>query len=157
MRDTLFGGLGGAGGLGASARPAHKLFVFVKAHANNAIVQVAGPGGATLPGGTFSGGALKFKGANRAGHEAGYQCAARALRRVEEAVQQVGNEARLSAQSPPPVHVEVRFNGFGKGRDAFMSALTLSEGEAVRPLVVRMVDCTPIKIGGTRAKKERRR
>ena len=52
--------------------------------------------------------------------------------------------------------LEVLFNGFGQGRDAMYRALMSDEGAAVRQLVSRLTDTTPIKIGGTRAKKARR-
>jgi len=50
----------------------------------------------------------------------------------------------------------VLFSGFGQGRDAVFKALMTSEGDDVRPYVLRVTDNTPIKIGGTRAKKTRR-
>jgi small subunit ribosomal protein S11 len=55
-----------------------------------------------------------------------------------------------------PLALEVFFKGFGQGRDALQKALATSEGDAVRPLVITVTDRTPIKIGGTRAKKMRR-
>jgi len=51
---------------------------------------------------------------------------------------------------------EVLFKGFGQGREAVFKALMTSEGDDVRPFVARVTDNTPIKIGGTRAKKTRR-
>jgi small subunit ribosomal protein S11 len=54
------------------------------------------------------------------------------------------------------VRFEVLFKGFGRGREAVYKALMTSEGDDVRPFITRVTDNTPIKIGGTRAKKTRR-
>jgi len=56
----------------------------------------------------------------------------------------------------PGARFEFMFRGFGQGRDAVFKALMTSEGDDVRPFVNRVTDNTPIKIGGTRAKKTRR-
>ena len=55
-----------------------------------------------------------------------------------------------------PFSLEIIFKGFGQGREAMQKALLASEGEKVRPFVARLTDHTPVKIGGTRAKKARR-
>ena len=53
-------------------------------------------------------------------------------------------------------NLELLFKGFGQGRDALQKALLTVEGENIRNLIIRLTDRTPIKIGGTRAKKARR-
>ncbi|KAG6843311.1 hypothetical protein H0H87_005964 [Tephrocybe sp. NHM501043] len=92
----------------------------------------------------FSGGSCGFKKVQRSSYEAGYQCAVRMFREIENAA-----KAR-------DFDLHLYFKGFGQGRDAMHRALLTSEGEAVRGLVTRITDKTPIKIGGTRAKKARR-
>ncbi|KAG6886082.1 hypothetical protein C0993_004072 [Termitomyces sp. T159_Od127] len=91
-----------------------------------------------------SGGTCGFKKVNRSSYEAGYQCAVRMFKTIE----QLRNKKRLQ--------IALYFKGFGQGRDAMQKALMTSEGDRVRELVVSITDRTPIKIGGTRAKKARR-
>ncbi|EGO01658.1 hypothetical protein SERLA73DRAFT_48989 [Serpula lacrymans var. lacrymans S7.3] len=117
-------------------------YLYVHSSRNNTIVTFTRPDGGTLK--WWSGGSCGFKKANRAGYEAGYQCAVRAFAKIVE-------EAKST-----PLTVGLRFKGFGQGREALYKALMASEGEAVRPLVVEVEDRTPIKIGGTRSKKTRR-
>ncbi|KAG5646432.1 hypothetical protein DXG03_003482 [Asterophora parasitica] len=95
---------------------------------------------------SFTGGSCGFKKANRASYEAGYQCAVRMFKEIE----------RLVEKEKRDFVVDLYFNGFGQGRDAMHRALLTTEGEKLRPLVVSLTDRTPIKIGGTRAKKARR-
>jgi small subunit ribosomal protein S11 len=125
----------------------------VRCTSNNAHMSLAKANGEFFRNSVFSGGACGFKGANRNGYEAGYQCASRLFKRVDEAMQAhyESEEARRN------IDIKVIFKGFGKGRDAFLSALTMSEGEKIRTLVKTLVDATPIKIGGTRSKKMKRR
>ncbi|KAF8204930.1 hypothetical protein BJ912DRAFT_840834 [Pholiota molesta] len=52
--------------------------------------------------------------------------------------------------------LELFFKGFGEGREAMKTAILGAEGEQIRPIVTRITDRTPIKIGGTRSKKTRR-
>jgi small subunit ribosomal protein S11 len=124
-----------------------KYYLHVQCTENNSIVTLTDARGNTVERGWFSGGSCGLKGANRSGYEAGYQCAVRAFKRIQE----------LEESTKAPIALELFYKGFGKGREAFVNALTLSEGEAVRKLVVRMTDRTGIKIGGTRAKKVKRR
>jgi len=81
----------------------------------------------------------------RSTYEAGYQCAVRVFKRIEEEIVSV-----------PSMKLEVIFKGFGQGREAVFRALVASEGEKIRDHVNRMKDVTPIKIGGPKAKKTRR-
>jgi len=93
---------------------------------------------------SFSGGSCKFKKVNRSGYEAGYQCAVRMFERI------------LELAEKNTFQIDLYFKGFGQGRDAMHRALLTTEGEKIRPLVATITDRTPIKIGGTRAKKARR-
>lgn len=54
------------------------------------------------------------------------------------------------------LQLELFLSGFGQGRDAMFKALMSGEGQVVRQLILRVTDCTPIMVGGTRAKKMRR-
>ena len=55
-----------------------------------------------------------------------------------------------------PVKLALKFKGFGWGREAVQKAFMTSEGDKIRSSVMVVEDRTPIKIGGTRAKKARR-
>ncbi|KAF9040626.1 hypothetical protein BJ165DRAFT_1350745 [Panaeolus papilionaceus] len=109
---------------------------------NNTIVTVSKPDGGCLA--WFSGGSCKFKKANRATYEAGYQCAVKAFRVIE------------GVAKDTPIQLELYFKGFGEGREAMKTAMLAVEGQSIRPLVCQITDRTPIKIGGTRSKKTRR-
>ena len=124
----------------ALARPKYRLHC--KSTRNNTIVTFTQPNGRTVA--WYTGGSCGFKKVNRSGYEAGYQCAVRIFKRIEETLKMA------------PIEVALFFNGFGQGRDALLRALLTSEGDHVRPLVSTITDRTPIKIGGTRAKKRRR-
>ncbi|KAH9179924.1 hypothetical protein EDB89DRAFT_529883 [Lactarius sanguifluus] len=112
---------------------------------NNTHIVMSDERGLPIKNGCWTGGSCGFKGVNRSGYEAGYQCAMRAFARVKELAGEV-----------PGARFEFLFRGFGQGRDAVFKALMTSEGDDVRPFVNRVTDNTPIKIGGTRARKTRR-
>lgn len=109
--------------------------------------------GHPIKSGSWSGGSCGFKGVNRSGYEAGYQCAVRAFARVKQLALE---SAEMGGGGSGGARFEVLFKGFGRGREAVYKALMTSEGDGVRPFVTRVTDNTPIKIGGTRAKKTRR-
>ncbi|KAF9076435.1 hypothetical protein BDP27DRAFT_1313321 [Rhodocollybia butyracea] len=92
-----------------------------------------------------SGGSCGFKRGQRASYEAGYQCAVRLFKKIETTTATNG-----------AVRIALYFKGFGQGRDAMQKALLATEGWNVRHLIELVGDRTPIKIGGTRAKKRRR-
>lgn len=92
----------------------------------------------------FSGGRCQFKRSQRASYEAGYQCAVRIFKDIETVADQ------------KDIELAVFLKGFGQGREALQKALVTSEGEKIRMLVSSITDRSPIKIGGTRAKKARR-
>ena len=109
---------------------------------NNTIITFTNPVGQTI--GWQSGGRCQFKGANRASYEAGYQSAVRIFKVIEKLAEE------------RDFRVALFFKGFGQGRDALKTALLAVEGQYIRSLVSSVSDRTPIKIGGTRAKKTRR-
>ena len=93
-----------------------------------------------------SGGACGFKHSRRGDYESGYQCVVRIFKKIEE-------ELLIAKQ---PFQLEILFKGFGQGRLALESVIMMSEGDKIRPLVCKVTDRTPLKIGGTRARKARR-
>ncbi|KLO11252.1 translational machinery component [Schizopora paradoxa] len=93
-----------------------------------------------------SGGTCKFKNAQRASYEAGYQASVAMFGRIAKEIEERKVDMKL----------EILFSGKGMGREALQKALLTSEGDLVRDLVWKVTDRTPIKIGGTRAKKARR-
>lgn len=117
--------------------------IYCKAQRYNTIISATRPTGHIIK--TVSAGALGFKGVNRRSYEAGYQCATSAFKILEEA---------LAADSN--ARWQLYLNGFGPGREAIQKAVTAAEGLAVKRKLVRVVDKTPIKIGGTRSKKMKR-
>ncbi|KAJ3741402.1 mitochondrial ribosomal protein subunit S18 [Lentinula detonsa] len=121
--------------------PQYKLHCF--SSRNNTITTFTDPVGNPIA--WYSGGSCGFKRGQRASYEAGYQCAVRIFKRIEDTAQQKGM-----------VRIALFFNGFGQGREAMQKALMTSEGSNVKGLVEAVGDRTPIKIGGTRSKKMRR-
>jgi small subunit ribosomal protein S11 len=122
---------------------------------NNTHIVMSDSSGHPIKSGSWSGGSCGFKGVNRSGYEAGYQCAMRAFARVKELARESAEMAGGISGGGGP-RFEVLFKGFGRGREAVNKALMTSEGDDVRPFVTRVTDNTPIKIGGTRARKTRR-
>ena len=120
-----------------------KFHLHVHSTRNNTIVTFTDQGG--NPVAWWSGGSCGFKKVNRASYEAGYQCTVRAFEKILDYRKEVG-----------PFALEIIFKGFGQGREAMQKALLAAEGGRVRPFVSRLTDETPVKIGGTRAKKARR-
>ena len=124
------------------AKPIYKLHVF--SSKNNTIATFTHPDGKPIS--WCTAGSCGFRKSQRAGYEAGYQCAVKIFQKIEE----------YMSVADHPITLEVLFKGFGQGRDALQKALLTTEGEATRMLIVQLTDRTPIKIGGTRAKKARR-
>lgn len=95
---------------------------------------------ATITGGTDR----DFKKANRSSYEAAHQAALKAFAKIQETG---SREDKIT----------VAFNGLqGQGREAVAAALAGSDGDQLRSRIVKVEDRTPIRIGGTRAKKPRR-
>lgn len=119
---------------------------------NNCRIVFTFPSGRLVKNGWWTSGSCGFKGSNKSTYEAGYQCAVRAFKRIEE---EIANPV-LKDGGVSPVTVALKFKGFGWGREAVQKAFMTSEGDNIRSSVVVVEDRTPIKIGGTRAKKARR-
>ncbi|KAI0939591.1 hypothetical protein AcW1_004575 [Taiwanofungus camphoratus] len=117
--------------------------VHVKATKTNSIITFAGPGGNPIQ--TLTGGNVGFKGTNRSGYEAGYKCAVGVFKTLKKEMERVD------------LNWELFLNGFGQAREAVHKALMAGEGQEVKSALVRITDKTPIKVGGTRAQKKKRR
>ncbi|KAL8292986.1 hypothetical protein RQP46_000680 [Phenoliferia psychrophenolica] len=104
-----------------------------------------------------SGGSAGYKGAARGTYDAAVEVSLRMIKKVEELVDPpIGSGGqKRKVKSPAPTELEVIWKGFGQGRDAVFRSLMGGEGEKIRHLVKRVTDATPLKIGGTRAKKRR--
>jgi len=123
--------------------------------------------GSGLTGGRITSGLLKFKKVQRGQFEAGFQCAVAMIRRIEEEAEKTKaltaytltdetGDMHRREKFMTGMELEIIFKGFGQGREALFQALMTSQGDVVRPLITRLTDQTPIKIGGTRSKKARR-
>ncbi|KAH7103009.1 hypothetical protein BKA62DRAFT_698303 [Auriculariales sp. MPI-PUGE-AT-0066] len=124
---------------------------YVNAGRNNTIVTIADSNGRLPKKGWTSAGIQGFKGANRASPEAGYRCAVFAFNKFNIEID------RLQKQNPPiDMEITLQLSGYGPGRDSIYRALLMAEGAEVQHRIRLLVDATPIKIGGTRAKKARR-
>ncbi|KAJ7068054.1 hypothetical protein C8F01DRAFT_978694 [Mycena amicta] len=124
--------------------PAHRLHCH--STRTNTINTFTDPDGAVIA--WFSGGSCGFRKRNRSTYEAGYQCAIRMFDKIK---------ATAENQPGRPLTVDLFLKGFGQGREALLKALATAQGNDVRPRIVSLTDRTPIKIGGTRAKKRKRR
>lgn len=121
----------------------------VNSSRNNVLLTFADRLGPCFP--TISGGTdVNFKNSHRSTYEAAHQATLKTFERIREYEAYWANAGK-------PVNLCVAFRGLtGQGREAVAAALSGPEGDAIRPLVVRIEDRTPIKIGGTRARKARR-
>ncbi|CCM02817.1 uncharacterized protein FIBRA_04929 [Fibroporia radiculosa] len=117
--------------------------IYVKSSRTNTIATLTRPNGNPLK--TLTGGKVGFKGGNRSSYEAGYKCAVEIFARLQQEVDM------------QDLTWQLYLNGFGHGREAVQKALMAEEGNAVRKYLVNIIDKTPIKVGGTRAQKMKRR
>lgn len=90
-------------------------------------------------------GQLGFRKAQRSEYEAGYQVSAKFFKLIED--RNLIN---------PNQKIELIMKDFGKGREAFLSALQGKEGLNIKPQIVRISDATKLRFGGARPKKLRR-
>ncbi|KAF7313607.1 hypothetical protein HMN09_00517100 [Mycena chlorophos] len=105
----------------------------------------------------FSGGSCGFRKRNRSTYEAGYQCAIRMFQKISMTAEAKKAAADAKKVVDEPLTIDLFVKGFGQGRDALLKALATAQGDDVRPRIVSITDRTPLKIGGTRAKKRKRR
>ena len=135
-----------------SVEPVQPYHLHVYSTQNNCRIVLTYPSGKLVKNGWWTSGSCGFKGANKSSYEAGYQCAVRAFKRIEEEIV----SPNLKDGGVSPVKLALKFKGFGWGREAVQKAFMTSEGDKIRSSVMVIEDRTPIKIGGTRAKKARR-
>lgn len=94
---------------------------------------------------SVSSGNIGFRKGARGSYDAAFQLGAYVMGRIK----QQGLLRKIDA-------VEVILRDFGPGRDAFTKILTGSEGRLIRDRVVRVMDGTRVKFGGTRSRRPRR-
>ncbi|KAG8907581.1 hypothetical protein FRB99_003505 [Tulasnella sp. 403] len=148
-------------------REAYKLFV--RASNNNVCLFFTDSQGKVVKDGRVTAGMMGFKKMHRSQFDAGFRCAVEMVQRMSKIALEkrqkvmrpllsleLDDGARVEEKWEPAMQIEVIFVGFGQGRDAMFQALLTSEGDVVRPLITRISDRTPIKVGGTRSKKARR-
>ncbi|KAK0453346.1 translational machinery component [Armillaria borealis] len=109
---------------------------------NNTLLTFTAPDGCVKA--WASAGSCGFKNTRRGSPEGAYAASVKIFEKIQAATE--GKE----------FYVHLFLKGFGLGRNALVQTLASTEGEAVRRRVLYMTDRTPIKIGGTRAKKMRR-
>lgn len=93
-----------------------------------------------------------FKKSKRGEYEAAHQAALKMMAKISDASSEFRRQKDSQAMS-----IVVVYNGFnGNGRDAVHTAISGGDGNVVRPMIVRVEDHTPIRVGGTRPPKPRR-
>ena len=127
----------------------HRLHIYSTRH-NCHITLAQGNRDALL---SVSAGNLGFRKAQRGSYDAAYQLAAFVLSKIT-------SQGMLSEEYPgkggPIRSLEIVLRDFGPGREAFTKVLLGSEGRLLRSRVLRVMDSTRLKFGGTRSPKPRR-
>ncbi|PLW09490.1 hypothetical protein PCANC_22317 [Puccinia coronata f. sp. avenae] len=104
-------------------------------------------------------GSVGFKRGRRQEYEAATQASLAMFNKIRDLLK-LAPLARASSspakKDGAPRELEIVFNGFGVGRDAFMASLLNSQATDLRELVRSLRDSTTVKIGGPRPKKRRR-
>lgn len=102
-------------------------------------------------------GSAGYKGAARGTYDAAVEVTLKMFGKIRDLIEppMLQGGIKQKAKGPKPTELEVVWKGFGQGRDAVFRTLMGAEGDQVRSLVKRVTDATPLKIGGTRAKKRR--
>lgn len=94
---------------------------------------------------SVSAGNIGFRKGARGTFDAAYKLSAYVLARIRH--QRLADRVQ---------QIELILRDFGPGRDAFSKVLLGNEGISIRDKIVRVMDATRLKFGGTRAKKPRR-
>ncbi|GAA5837535.1 hypothetical protein JCM5353_007964 [Sporobolomyces roseus] len=118
----------------------------------------ATPQDAHVPIAWVSAGSAGYKGAARGTYDAAVEVSLKMFGKIKELLngpEVLAGGVKRKSKGPKPTELEVVWKGFGQGRDAVFRSLMGAEGDEVRSLVRRVTDATPLKIGGTRAKKRR--
>ena len=118
----------------------HNCHITLAEHNRNALISV-------------SAGNLGFRKAQRGTYDAAYQLGAFIMGKIQG--QGMLNE-NYPGKGGPIKYLEVVLRDFGPGREAVTKILLGAEGKRVREKVLRVMDSTRLKFGGTRSKKPRR-
>lgn len=94
---------------------------------------------------SVSSGNIGFRKAARGSYDAGFQLGSYVMGRIRQ--QELANNIQ---------HIEVILRDFGPGREAMIKILLGTEGMVIRDKIIRVMDATRLKHGGTRSKKPRR-
>lgn len=121
--------------------PPHHLHVFSTKH--NCHITLTD--GKLQPLISVSSGNIGFRKAARGSYEAAFQLGAYVMGRIDKQ----GLIKDIHA-------IEIILRDFGPGREAFTKILLGADGKIIRDRVVRVMDSTKLKFGGTRSKKPRR-
>jgi ribosomal protein S11 len=127
----------------------HHLHIFATKH--NCHMTLTAPTEATAKGLkrksliSLSCGNIGFRKAARGSYDAAFQLGSYMMSRIQ-------NQGLLAEIQ----RLELVIRGFGPGREAVQKILLGVEGAALRPRIIRVVDATRLKFGGTRSKKPRR-
>ncbi|KAF2995837.1 hypothetical protein E8E13_002539 [Curvularia kusanoi] len=119
----------------------HKLNIYATKH--NTHITLAKPNRDSII--SVSCGNIGFRKAGRGSYDAAYQLAAFVMSRIKD-----------KGLLPQIKSLELVYRGFGQGREAVTKAILGSEGQQIRPLIVKLSDSTRLKFGGVRSKKPRR-
>ena len=118
-----------------------------------------------------SAGLCGFKKAARGGYEAGFRSMLTMLGKMkqkedEDAALAIKSrvdprhvqKTQAKKQKPPfrPRRIQLIIKDFGLGREAIATVLTSQEGDHYRTKITSIVDATPLKFGGVRARAKRR-
>ncbi|KAL2052680.1 hypothetical protein ABVK25_006920 [Lepraria finkii] len=127
----------------------HRLHIYATKH-NCHITLAQGNRDALI---SVSSGNLGFRKAARGSYDAAYQLGAFMMSKIT-------SQGMLSDEYPgkggPIRALEVVLRDFGPGREAVTKILLGSEGKGLRSRILRVMDSTRLKFGGTRSKKPRR-
>ena len=127
----------------------HRLHIYATKH-NCHITLAQGNRDSLL---SLSAGNLGFRKAQRGSYDAAYQLAAFVLSKIT-------SQGMLSEEYPgkggPIRTLEIVLRDFGPGREAFTKVLLGNEGRLLRTRILRVMDSTRLKFGGTRSPKPRR-
>lgn len=102
---------------------------------------------------SLSSGNIGFKKAQRGSYDAAYQLGAYVMGVIKN---QAMLDEKYQGKGGQIRQLEVVLRDFGPGRQAVGKILLGSEGRALRSRIVRVMDSTRLKFGGTRSKKPRR-
>lgn len=102
---------------------------------------------------SVSAGNIGFKKAQRGSYDAAYQLGAYVMGLIKN---QAMLDENYQGKGGHIRQLEVVLRNFGPGREAVTKILLGSEGRALRARIVRVMDGTRLKFGGTRSKKPRR-